>query len=102
MNTPQRAGQALARDMIALCESHHSDSDHRLLFMNALSGAFLAAEADIFYHSDKNLGLERHNAFYREFYPYMRPLLEQTKAFEPKVKQELLASNQKQIDAYCT
>jgi len=101
MNTPERAGQALARDMIALAESHHSKSDHRLLFMNALSGAFTEAEACI-YDKDINLGLERHNAFYREFYPYMRPLLEQTKAFTPKVRRELLDSNQKQIDTYCT
>jgi hypothetical protein len=51
MNTPEQAGATLARDMIALVESHYTVNDERMMAMHGMMGAFIDRAENI--HLDK-------------------------------------------------
>jgi hypothetical protein len=97
MNTSEQAGATLARDMIALVESHYTVNDERMM------GAFIDIEESI--HLDKyaheprqSLGI--HNGFARVYYPYMRECIKNAVQLDEDVKTRLLEQNQLMLDVY--
>ena len=103
MNTPEQAGATLARDMIALVESHYSINDKRMMAMHGMMGAFIDIEENI--HLDKyaheprqSLGI--HNGFARVYYPYMRECIKNAVQLDEDEKTRLLEQNKLMLDVY--
>jgi hypothetical protein len=73
MNTPEQAGATLARDMIALVESHYLDRDARLIFISGLHHAVLKTQAYI-YEDNPGEHLKHHMVFIKTIMPYVHDL----------------------------
>lgn len=103
MNTTEQQGRNLARDMIALVESHYTLNDERMIAMNAMIGAFDYIEEhlhlDIYAHDPKT-ALAIHNAFGRVCYPYMRECIKNAVQLDDATKERLLESNQRMLEIY--
>jgi hypothetical protein len=103
MNTPEQAGANLARDMIALVESHYRLNDERMMAMNGMMGAFIYIEEHIHfdkYMDDKQAGLAIHNAFARVHYPYMRERIKNAEQLDEAAKKRLLNQNAEMLQVY--
>ena len=103
MNTPEQTGANLARDMIALVESHYSINDERMMAMHGMMGAFIDIEENI--HVDKyahepRQGLGIHNGFARVYYPYMRDCIKKSMQLDEDAKPQLLDANAEMLELY--
>ena len=99
MNTPEQAGAALARDMIALVEAHFTQNDQRMIAMNSIMGAFLEFE-ELIFEGDSEQGLDRHNAFSKVVYPYMRDCIKNSASCPDDVKERMLEANAEMCEVY--
>lgn len=103
MNTPEQAGATLARDMIALVESHYQLNDERMMAINGMMGAFIYIEEHLhvdMYAHDAKTGLAIHNAFARVYYPYMRERIKNAVQLDEAAKERLLVQNQMMLEVY--
>ena len=103
MNTPEQKGTNLARDMIALVESHYTLNDERMIAMNGMMGAFLHVDeylhADL-YVDDPETGVALFNAFSRVYYPYMRECIKNSSGLDAEAKKRMLKANAEMLKVY--
>jgi len=103
MNTPKQAGASLARDMIALVESHYTLNDERMMAMNEMLGAFINIEEHLhvdMYADDPKTGRAIHNGFCRVCYPYMRDRYKNAVQLDDDAKKRLLDVNEEMLQVY--
>lgn len=92
MNTPEQAGATLARDMIAMVESHFQLNDERMIAMNAMLGAFIYFEENIYGEpSEHNMAI--HNGFMKVLYPYINDRINNAVQLDDEAKKRLLEAN---------
>lgn len=103
MNTPEQKGTTLARDMIALVESHYTLNDERMIAMNGMMGAFLYLDEYLhtdLYADNPKTGMAIHNAFARVCYPYMRECIKHSSGLNAEAKERMLKANAEMLKVY--
>lgn len=103
MNTPEQKGTTLARDMIALVESHYTLNDERMIAMMGMLRAFDFIEDHLHlevYADDPKTGIAIHDAFARVYYPYMRECIKNSSRLNEEAKERMLKANAEMLKVY--